>query len=116
MPGYPLGDVLLTRVLDSNRGAVMVRIVRPEPDGADYACSFAIDAPGFHQIAHAMGVDALQALHHALFRLTWALHDLAESQGLEVTWLGSRDLGFLTSPALLAQAPPSAREGEGDAA
>jgi hypothetical protein len=108
--GYELTDVLAERRLeaigaDGSRTAVTLSIGRPFPDplpGGDWCCCFRVSGLGDGGVRAAFGVDSLQALLLAIYRIQL---ELAAADGVRLEWLGMADLGLHVDPTSATSGP-----------
>ncbi len=101
MPRFPLLQVIAERRLQCREGPMMVRIGVPRQDGGAWASLYAITWPGGMRAFNAKGEDAVQALSLCLNAIAVDLAWHNELRELDITWDGSRDLGFSFSAAML---------------
>jgi hypothetical protein len=74
---------------------VQVSVMQPEPDGNDYRCEFQIVGLGEETInSYGMGVDSTQALILTLEQIGTRLYTSNEGQAGQLSWLGTKNLGF----------------------
>lgn len=82
-------------------GQVLVEILEPHPDGANWRCDFRVT--GLDQGAfsfYAMGVDAAQALFLAMQNIASILYTTDEYKAGHLTWLGQGNLGLPTPESI----------------
>ncbi len=92
--------VFVERQFELGDGAtVVLRFLRPEPDGNDYRCDYKIVWPDRERSAYAMGVDAVQALLLAMQRAHMDLLVSPERKAGSLLYLGERDLGLPLPPS-----------------
>jgi hypothetical protein len=105
---YELTDVVVSRTVeavrpDGSRTEVEISIGRPFPDplpGGDWCCTFRITGLGDDTVRAAFGVDTLQALLLALYKVRLELAERAETASVRLEWLGRSDLGLEPEPNL----------------
>ncbi len=78
---------------------VVVRFLRPEPDGNDYGCDYSIVWPDRERRRRIFGIDAVQALLLAMQSAHVDLLLSPESKAGELRWLEQRDLGLPLPPS-----------------
>jgi len=61
--------VIAERELKCDGKLALIRVFEPQPDQADWRCEYEIAWPAAPRRSYAMGVDAFQALHLALFKI-----------------------------------------------
>ncbi|MBV2366418.1 DUF6968 family protein [Streptomonospora nanhaiensis] len=117
-----LGEVVAERVVEAvapggARTPVRLRIGRPRPDthpegtGTDWCCPWQVEGLGNTEVQRSYGVDSLQALLLAVYRLRLGLQERARSAGVRLEWLGMAGLGLAVEPDLSAVPPAEARGG-----
>jgi len=74
--------------------SVVLRFLRPEPDGDDYRCAYEIIWPDRARRSYAMGIDAVQALLLAMQKAHVELQVWPEYVSGALRYLGERDLGL----------------------
>jgi hypothetical protein len=100
-----LGQVVAERQVRAGAGTpVVIRIGAPHPDplstNGDWRCPYRITGLGDEAVGAAFGVDSLQALLLAVYRVRLDLAARAESAGVELDWLGLPELGLTVDPPL----------------
>jgi hypothetical protein len=74
--------------------SVVLRFLRPQPDGNDYRCTYQITWPDRERSAYGMGIDAVQALLLAMQMAHVYLLASPEYKAGALRYLGERDLGL----------------------
>jgi hypothetical protein len=82
---------------------VVLRFLRPEPDGDDYRCDYKIIWPDRELSAYAMGIDAVQALLLAMQKAHAYLLASPERKAGTLLYLGEHDLGLPLPPSSRAE-------------
>lgn len=86
---------------DGAEKALLLRISEPAEDtqeGGDWACTFALTGEGIEVSRTMYGVDALQALLHAIQGAKAHLLLLQRTRQLEIKWLGMAEWGLPEMP------------------
>lgn len=86
--------IILERTFNADRESILLEVRKPERDGQDFRCTFRLAGPDLDHEAHAMGVDAVQALLLALQRAHIDLLAYRRDTGRPVQWLDMRELGL----------------------
>ncbi|SFD06021.1 DUF6968 family protein [Micromonospora sediminimaris] len=108
---YELGEVVAERRIamvlpDDGTSELVVRFGKPHPDplpGGDWCCPFQIEGLADGAVDAAFGVDSLQAMLLAAYRVRLLLTEHAERTSARLDWLGQPDLGLRVDPGLLSQ-------------
>ncbi len=77
-----------------DNATVVLRFLRPEPDGGDYRCDYKITLPDRERSSYAMGIDAVQALLLAMQKAHAELQVSPEYKAGRLRYLGEGDLGL----------------------
>ncbi|RUL94993.1 hypothetical protein [Verrucosispora sp. FIM060022] len=102
-----LGEVVAERrivVIDPEgvTSELVVRLGKPYPDPlshhGDWGCPFQVEGLGEDSVQTAYGVDSLQALLLAAYRVRLLLAEHAEQTSARLDWLGQPDFGLLVDP------------------
>jgi hypothetical protein len=87
--------IVATRVLTLRRATgdveIAIRIFAPEQQDVDWGCRFEIEWPDGMQALTAMGIDAVQALDHALKAIGANLYTSQHHKSGELVWLEPAD-------------------------
>ncbi|WP_341715868.1 maleylpyruvate isomerase N-terminal domain-containing protein [Micromonospora sp. FIMYZ51] len=105
---YELGEVVAERriamvVPDGGTSEVIVRFGKPHPDplpGGDWCCPFQLEGLGDRAVDAAFGVDSLQAMLLAAYRVRLLLTEHAEQTSARLDWLGQPEFGLCVDPGL----------------
>ncbi|WP_235944696.1 maleylpyruvate isomerase N-terminal domain-containing protein [Verrucosispora sioxanthis] len=108
---YELGEVVAERRIavvlpDGGTSELVVRFGKPHPDplpGGDWCCPFQIEGLGDGAVDAAFGVDSLQAMLLAAYRVRLLLTEHAEQTAARLDWLGQPELGLRVDPGLVLQ-------------
>ncbi|AEB45605.1 DUF6968 family protein [Micromonospora maris] len=102
-----LGEVVAERrivVIDPEgvTSELVVRLGKPDPDPlshhGDWGCPFQVEGLGEDSVQTAYGVDSLQALLLAAYRVRLLLAEHAEQTSARLDWLGQPDFGLRVDP------------------
>lgn len=101
-----LTDVVAERRLeavgpDGAGTVVTLAIGRPDRDplpGGDWRCRYRVTGLGDDSVRAAFGVDPLQALLLAVYKIQVELSERARTTGARLAWLGQADLGLHVDP------------------
>jgi hypothetical protein len=95
--------IILERTFNGDGGdSILLEVSKPEPDEADFRCSFRLIRPDGVREGYAMGVDSLQALLLALQKAHIDLLAYRRDSGRQVQWLEMQDLGLPLPPYVTA--------------
>ncbi|MEV6694806.1 hypothetical protein AB0M35_25350 [Micromonospora sp. NPDC051196] len=104
-----LGEVVAERriaVIGPNDATseLVIRFGKPHPDplspNGDWCCPFQIEGLDDGPVQTAFGVDSLQALLLAAYRVRLLLTEHAEQTSTRLDWLGQQDFGLRVDPGL----------------
>ncbi|MGC5028489.1 DUF6968 family protein [Micromonospora sp. DT229] len=94
---------------DGATSELVVRLGKPHPDpssrNGDWCCPFQVEGVGEDSVQTAFGVDSLQALLLAAYRVRLLLAEHAEQTSARLDWLGQPDFGLRVDPG--PAAPPA---------
>ncbi len=91
MGRYELGEAIATRVLTlesgaPNRSEVIISLGKPQADGRDVYCTYAIKGSGRDKVMRVYGVDGFQAVTLALGALRVEIEVLNKELGGKLHW------------------------------
>ena len=87
-------SVLERRLTLTTGGEVTVHFLEPTQAVEDWQCDYVIKWPNRERRFHASGVDAVQALKHAMCNAHADLLSSPEGKADTLRWLGQRELGL----------------------